>query len=303
MNLAVVTSKLAVAGGPKVQLAVAKIGKYSPQILTAVGIGGGVTSTFLIAKASTKLEPVLDEHENRKAIVRIKLDEDEYSSEQEYKKALTGAHVKTAFELTKLYGPGVSIGVGSILCVVAAQGISHKRQVALVAAIKSAESAFQAYRARVTEAIGEDKEADIRYGVSTETVEGEDGKKTKVKVYNPSALSGYTRMFDESNRNWQRGNKELNFLFLKNMQNWANDRLDSRGYLYLNEVLSWLNFPEVPEGQIIGWLHKDVGNGDGYVDFGWDNPINNQVNRDFLAGVTDGILLDFNCDGEINSKL
>lgn len=301
MNIGAVTAKLATVGGPKVQLAAAKVSKFSPQILTTVGIVGGIGSTFLIAKATLKLEPLVQNHEMGLQVINAKTKDDMYETEKERSKEVTYLYLRSALDLIKLYGPGFSLGIASIVSVAAGQGISQKRQVALVAAVKSAESTLAAYRARVIDAVGEEREADIRYGITSEMVEGDDGKKHKVRTFNPSGLSDYTRYFDETNNNWQKGNKELNFLFLKNYQNWANDRLNSRGYLYLNEVYSWLGFPEIPAGQVVGWLHKDFQNGDGYVDFGWENPVNLQQNK--FGDMSEGILLDFNVDGEINSKL
>lgn len=302
MNLATIGVKLATVGGPKLQRVFAKVGKYSPQILTTVGIVGGVASTVLIARATMKLEPLMDNHDMGKEVIAARESNGEYPNPKDRQKDVTYLYVRTGLDLAKLYGPGVSLGIASIVSVAAGQGIAQKRQVALVAALKSAESWIQAYRQRVIDAIGPEKEADIRYGITTETIEDADGKKLKIKTFNPVGLNDYVRMFDENNKNWQRGNKELNFLWLKNIQNWANDRLNARGYLYLNEVYEWLGYPPVPAGQVVGWLHKDFDNGDGYVDFGWENPVNEQTKK-FLDGEAHGILLDFNVDGEINSKL
>lgn len=299
MNVVAVTSKLAVVGGPKVQLAAAKVAKYSPQILTGVGVVGGIASTVLIAKATLSVEPIVTAHEE--AINYIKHDfETGLLAAKESDKEIRKVYFRTGLALVKLYGPGVSLGLASVISVIAAQGIAQKRQVALVAGAKSIESAFQAYRARVAEALGEDKEAEIRNGISTETVEDANGKKTKVKVFNPEGLEPHIVLFGEDNLNWQKGNIEITRLFLKNIQNWSNDRLNSRGYVYLNEVLNWLGLPETPAGQVVGWLHKDLNNGDGYIDFGWEN---NPVNQAKFGEYPQGILLNFNVDGEINSKL
>lgn len=300
MNIAAVTTKLATVGGPKVQLAIAKVNKYSPQILTGVGVVGGIAATVLIAKATLKLEPIVSAHEQGKQVISAKHVDGMYESDKEKTKEVAYLYVRSGLEAVKLYGPGVSLGVASIVCVVAGQGLAQKRQVALVAAVKSLESSFQAYRGRVVDAIGVEKEEEIRLGVSTETVEDTDGKKHKVKVLSPNG-SDYNYLFDTTNRNWQNGNIELNYLFLKNIQNWANDRLNAKGYVYLNEVYSWLGLPEIASGQVVGWLHKDYNNGDGYIDFGWDNIVNNNAKKFFE--MEDGILLDFNVDGEINSKL
>lgn len=303
MNVVDVTNKLAVVGGPKVQLAAAKVAKFSPQILTAVGVVGSVTSTVLIAKATLKVEPIMTEHEATQAIINVMTADGTYDNSETLSRSqdVRRMYTKTCLDLVKIYGPGVSIGLASLLSIVAAQGINQKRQVSLVAALKTAESTLQSYRARVIETIGADKEADIHYGLTTETVEDENGKKTKIKVFQAGALSDYQVMFDETNNNWQRGNRELNVLWLKNMQNWANDRLNARGFVYLNEVYSWLGLPQVPAGQVVGWMHKDFDNGDGYVDFGVDNAVNMPTVR--FGERPAGILLDFNVDGEINSKL
>jgi len=302
MNIGALTAKVATVGGPKVQLAAAKVAKYSPQILTAVGIVGGIASTVMIARATLKVEALVENHEMGRRVIADKTVNDEYASDRDRTKDLTYLYVRSGLDWVKLYGPGVSLGVASIVSIIAAQGIQQKRQVALVAAVKSAESAFAAYRARVIEAIGEEKEREIRYGISTEIVEDENGKKTKVRTFDPSGLSDYVRYFDEHNINFKHGTRELNLLFLKNIQNWANDRLNARGYVYLNEVYGWLGFDDVPAGQVVGWLHKDFNNGDGYIDFGWDNPVNEQAKK-FIDGHDGGILLDFNVDGEIMSKL
>lgn len=303
MNIAGITAKLSTVGGPKVQRLVGKASKYSPQILTGVGLIAGAASTVLIARATLKLDPLLQNHEQGKQIIADRTADKVYLTEKERRKDVTYLYTHTALDLVKLYGPGVSLALGAGVAIVAAQGISQKRQVALVAAIKSLESSFQAYRQRVIEAIGADKEEDIRYGISTETIDI-DGKKTKVRKFTGDALDRdeYFAFFDPDNKNWERGGIELNYLFLKNIQNWANDRLDARGYVYLNEVRQWLGLPTTPAGQILGWRHKDLPDaGDGYIDFGWENAVNEQGGK--IGDRANGIVLSFNCDGEIMSKL
>lgn len=300
MNLTSVAGKLQTIGGRRTQLAVAKVGKYSPQILTGIGIVGGVAAAVMGAKATLKVAGIKEEHDFRVALVNEKAEMEVYVTDKARSKDLTRAYLRTGLDYAKLYGPSFSLGAASIVAIIAAQGIQQKRQVALVAGIKSLESAFAAYRGRVAESIGVEKENDLFYGVTTETIEDENGKKTKVKQL--TQLNDYMRVFDPSNKNYQVGNKELNFLYLKNIQNWVNDRLDARGWVYLNEVLDQLGFDQVPYGQVVGWLHKDLNNGDGYIDFGVDYFSGDQIKR-FLNGEDEGIVLVFNVDGEIMSKL
>jgi hypothetical protein len=300
MNLAGIATKLQTFGGPKLQVAAARVGHYSPQILTGVGILGGIAAGVLAARATLKLPSVVEEFEMGKDIISEKYGADIDDSGKT--KDLVYLYGRTGLDLMKLYWQPITIGSASIICIIAAQGINQKRQVALVAAVKSAESLIQAYRARVIEAVGEEREQEIYYGVKTEKITDENGKTKTVKTFDPLDSTPYTRYFDPRNPNWQRGNRELNLFFLKNVQNWCNDRLNARGFLYLNEVYELLGVHESPEGQIIGWLVPQLGGEDGYVDFNIQNPVNQQIEK-FRRGEEEGILLDFNHDGMILERL
>ena len=107
--------------------------------------------------------------------------------------------------------------------------------------------------------------------------------------------SPYGRFFDPFNVNYS-DTPEYNMMFLKTQQQWANDRLQAHGYLFLNEVLEALGFDRTQAGQIVGW--KLNGNGDGYVDFGIHN-IFDENSRAFVNGKDPVVLLDFNVDGVI----
>ena len=88
-------------------------------------------------------------------------------------------------------------------------------------------------------------------------------------------------------------------MFLRHQQNYANDILKNRGYLFLNEVYDMLGFPRTKYGQIVGWVYDEKNsNGDNFVDFGIydkDNP----EKRKFVNGYETAIWLDFNVDGNI----
>ena len=94
-------------------------------------------------------------------------------------------------------------------------------------------------------------------------------------------------------------------MFLKSEQNYANDRLKARGYLFLNEVYERLGIPPTKAGQIVGWVYDPNNpnhNGDNYVDFGLYN-IHKEKTRDFVNGYEEVILLDFNVDGPILDRI
>ena len=110
--------------------------------------------------------------------------------------------------------------------------------------------------------------------------------------------SDYAKFFDVGNDNWQK-DAEHNLWYLKQQQNWANDKLRSQGYLFLNDVYDLLGIPRTKAGQIVGWLYRpEDPSRDSYVDFGIYD-YTKEVNRDFVNGYERTILLDFNVDGPI----
>lgn len=263
--------------------------KYSPEILLGLGLVSGVTGTVLACKATLKVEAVLEESEKRVKAVPV-----------EDKQELTKVYIRNGVELVKLYGPAASFGVTSVACILTGHNIMQKRNMALIGAYKLVEKAFKEYRERVVEEYGEKIDRNLKYGIKQETVteivEGEDGKKKKVKatidVLDPNTLSQYSRFFDSSCPNWSK-NPEYNLYFLKAQQNFANDMLRSRGHVFLNEVYESLGLPHTEAGAIVGWV---LGDGDNFIDFGIYDPDSLNA-RDFVNGYENVILLDFNVDG------
>ena len=299
-----ILDKLKTIGGPKVQVALLKGSKYAPEILTGVGILGVIGGTILIAKSMSKLEPIMDEHERTLSEAKrdLALAQDSINgevdfTEKEVKREIVRVYARTTLAMTKAFAPGVSLQAFSIVSILAAHGIMRRRAVALLGAYKAVEQAFSEYRNRVAEEFGIDKEKEIRYGIKTETVEDANGKKTKKKVWDPASFySPYAKVFDEGNPNY-RDTPEYNFLFLKNQQSWANDKLRIQGYLFLSDVYDALGFERTPQSQIAGWL-MDSTSGDMQVDFGIYNT-DIEKTRDFINGLEKSIILDFNVDGVI----
>lgn len=273
--------------------------KYSPEILTGVGIATGVAAGVLAVRATLNVEPVIDDIRNNiKGTERLKEESD--ITPQGLAQVKTQVYVQGALELTKLYWPAVSLGVASIACVVGAHGIMKKRNAALVVAYNAVEKSFSEYRDRVAEKLGEDVERDIKLDIrDEEVVDEETGKKKVVSTIGNAGISPYAKFFDEFSQYWDK-NAEANLFFLRAQQNYANDRLLSRGHLFLNEVYEALGVPHTQAGAVVGWvLSKD---GDNFVDFGiYDH--NNEKAREFVNGAERSILLDFNVDGVIYDKL
>ena len=122
-------------------------------------------------------------------------------------------------------------------------------------------------------------------------------KKT-VNVADPNTYSEYARFFDDGCDNWQK-DSEHNLWYLKQQQNYANEKLKINGYLFLNEVYDMLGIPRTKAGQIVGWYYDEKDpTRDNYVDFGIYD-VTKEANRNFVNGYERTILLDFNVDGPI----
>lgn len=297
-----------------------KVKKYSPEILVAAGVVGVVTSAVMACKATIKAGDVLEE--TRKQIETIHecqadkgLAESGRYTQEDAKKDLAIVYTQTGVKFAKLYGPAVALGALSIASILASNNILRKRNVALGAAYAALDRGFKDYRKRVVERFGEEVDRQLKYNIQTKKVDEvvtdpETGKEKKVKkqveVSNGSEFaSPYARFYDDGCKGWGK-DAEANLMFLRAEQNYANDRLRTRGYLFLNEVYERLGIPTTRMGQCVGWIYDPKNpdhDGDNYVDFGiYDMYREKGKCRDFVNGYERVILLDFNVDGDITNS-
>lgn len=283
--------------------------KHSPEILAGVGVVGVVASTVMACKATMKLNDILEESkETRDKIRKVENDPayaDKYTPE-DAKKDLTINYTQTGMKIAKLYAPAVILGSASLGCLLASNDILRKRNAALSAAYMTVDKSFKEYRSRVAERFGEEVEKEIRYNIKAEEIEttvvNEDGSETTIKetvnMMDPNLYSDYAKFFDEANPNWK-NDPEYNLMFLKSQQQYANDLLQARGRLFLNEVYDMLGIDRTKAGQVVGWVYnKENPIGDNFVDFGIYDMSKERV-RAFVNGYETNILLDFNVDGNI----
>lgn len=288
--------------------AVMKLKKHSPEILVVAGIAGTVVSAVLACKATTKVAEILDETKGTLDTIHEGMETgaingQEYTTE-DGKKDTVVVYAQTGVKLAKLYGPAIILGTLSITSILASNNILRKRNVALGAAYAAIDKSFKEYRGRVIERFGEQVDAELKYGIKAKKfeeieVDPETGKEKKVKktvmVADPNLQSDYAVYFDSKSRNYET-NPDYNRMFLKAQQAFANDKLQTRGHLFLNEVLDDLDLPRTPAGQIVGWTKDGP---DGYVNFRIV-----EVERETEDGRHEpALLLDFNVEGNIWEKM
>jgi len=102
-----------------------------------------------------------------------------------------------------------------------------------------------------------------------------------------------TAIFDKDNPNWQPV-QEYNLMFVRQVQNYLNDLLFTRGHVFLNEAYDHLGFPRTPDGCIAGWLRDEDHNT--FVDLGLFDK-----GSPYLHPTK--IKLSFNIDGIIYTKI
>lgn len=288
--------------------AVMKLKKHSPEILVVAGIVGTVVSAVLACKATTKVAEILDETKGTLDTIHDGMEigainGQEYTTE-DGKKDTVVVYAQTGMKLAKLYGPAIILGTLSITSILASNNILRKRNVALGAAYAAIDKSFKEYRGRVIERFGEQVDTELKYGIKAKKfeeieVDPETGKEKKVKktvmVADPNLQSDYAVYFDSKSRNYET-NPDYNRMFLKAQQAFANDKLQTRGHLFLNEVLDDLDLPRTPAGQIVGWTKDGP---DGYVNFRIV-----EVERETEDGRHEpALLLDFNVEGNIWEKM
>ena len=292
------------------------IKSHSPEILIGAGIAGTVIGTVFACVATIKVKDEVDEFKNKIEEIHIFEKENKETlndaDEQEIKKELTRQYVKLGLNVIKFYAPALIIEGLSIVSIFGSNKILRTRSATAIAAYSTIASAFKKYRKAVADRFGDEVEKEIRYGITTEVedstvVDESTGKKKKVKketkIVNGNTIkdhSPFAMIFDETNPNWSKDYVGRKF-FLEKVRNYCNDRLRANGYLFLNDVYKDLGFPETKAGQVFGWLYrpddKDY-HGDGFVDFGIYD-LGDKIKVDFVNGYEEGIILDFNVDGDI----
>jgi hypothetical protein len=277
--------------------------KHAPVILFTAGVVGMVTTVVLASRATMKLDTVLDALEEDLAVLeegRGKVIVGNREIEESQAKVLL--YTKATINIARLYAPAIGVGVLSIAALTGSHFILTQRNTALMAAYGILQKGFDKYRNRVREELGEEQDQKFLYGAEERAIveETEEGPVVKmIKEASQGDLHLYDKFFDELNDNFDR-RAERNAFFLRNAQNWSNDKLKAQGYLYLNDVYGFLGIPITQAGQVVGWVIKD-GN-QNFVDFGIFDHRNPSARR-FLNGYEDAVRLQFNVDGVVLDQI
>lgn len=298
---------------------VLKIRSNAPEILMVTGAVSTFAGFIWGCVSSTKLEATVDRTKEKIDTIKEYAEQhpDEVT-EREVKKDIRKARTEGVVEVAKLYLPSIGLVGAGYTSMFASHGLLRRNEAMLASACAALQASYSAYRQRVVDAVGEEAEQKIRLGYEEKTIVEPDENNHPIsrveKEIDPATLSEVSRyaVFFDGRSPYYRyitrktvvgvdyiPDTEENFIFLKNVQNAMNNKLKTRGYLFLNEVYRALGLPCTIEGQLVGWIfEKDNAQGDNKVDFGLFNT-GREATRRFVEGIEDVVLLDFNVDGYI----
>lgn len=301
---------LAHAATRKVSKQVLITQKNSPTILIAFGVPAVITAAVLACRATLKVGDVLADGEELLVTIEKHSDDSKDNeggshAAEETKKKTFKVQIQTATRIARLYAPSVVLGVAGIAALTGSHVILKRRNAALGAAYAIVDKGFKEYRARVVEDQGKQKDLEYAYGVVEKEIveEGPNGPEVKVirgldqkAVDEASDVSTYARVFSEKNSTEWTPVPTANRFRITAVQKQLNDELRLRGHVFLNQAYELLGFKVTQAGQQVGWVkNPKLGQGDGYIDFGLDQP----VNREFVTGQTSDVLVEFNVDGNV----
>lgn len=289
--------------------AILKARKHGPEIGLVFGVAGVVGSAIMACVATAKVVRIAEDSKYEKELLDI-MKEDGDITEEEHKEQVNKLYIHTGIQTVKLYLPAVGLGVVSLASIISSHVVLKKRNASLGAAYIALDQGFKEYQKRVEERFGEDVEKEIRYGVKSEEVTektvSKNGKeketKKTVKTFDPNDIGPYAVIFDSACTGWTK-DPERNKAILLDCQAWANNKLQRKGVLLLNDVREMLGLEPTKAGMVIGWIY-DLNNPNlqNHVDFGIWN-VGCEATRRFVNGLEKNVILDFNVDGNVYEML
>ena len=216
--------------------------KYSPGILTGIGIAGMIGATFMAVKATPK------------ALYLIETKKEESEVEE-----LTP--IETIKTCWTCYIPATLATVLSAVCLIGASTVSAKRNAALATAYSISEAALREYQEKVVEVVGEKKEKAVRDAVAKDQIERDPVTKSEVVIIDSNSntlcyepLSG--RYFKSTIDKIKKAEIKLDRQMIQEM------------YVSLNDFYWEIGLDETDLGDKMGWnLSK------GYMDLSFSSQL------------------------------
>lgn len=202
----------------------------SPALLTAVGVTGTISTAVLTARASFQASELIIQEQRYQDMHELGHDLDR----------------REKFDLVwKVYIPPVATGFVTIVCIVMANRIGHRRAAAVAAAYSITQEAFSEYRDKVIEKVGEKTERAVRDEVAQDRV-------TRTPVDSKEVIvtgNGDVLCMDAFSGRYFQGNVEA----LRKAMNDLNQQILGMGYASLSDFYSLIGLDRTTISEEVGW--------------------------------------------------
>lgn len=215
--------------------------RASPTILSCIAAIGTVATAVLAVKATPKAIEYIQMNTgyNHDGVMEV-------PSKEEIVKATW-----------KNYIPAVAVGLGTIVCILSANGLNRKQQATITSAYVLLENAYKEYKNKLKDIYGEETDTEVRKAVAKDNYTGD-----------PDVTDGKLLFYDEySNRYFERTMEEV-----IDAEYHLNREFILEGDVKLNKFYELLGLPGTELGAVVGWDSESAAAFFGYqwIDFEHD---------------------------------
>ena len=197
----------------------------SPLILTVVGVTGTITTAYLTGQAAFRAADIIRDYKDEA-------------------QALTSFKEKVNVTW-KEYIPAGAVGIITIVAIISANQIGTRRTAAIAAAYSLSDKAFNEYKEKVVEKLGQRKEESIRDELAQDRVDSNPAASRGIIV----AGSGEVLCYEQFTGRYFKSSMDE----LKAAQNEVNARIISDNYASLSDFYDEMSLPHTSVSDEIGW--------------------------------------------------
>lgn len=213
-------------------------GENSTTILTGMGVSGTLATAYLTGRASYKAAQFIDRENDR----RRHLPDGNNNPDD----GLTDLTTKEIIKMIwPLYIPAASTCATTITSIIMANQIASKKLTALAVASGISERAFQEYKAKVVEQLGEKKDVTIREAIAQNKVDQHPINTREIIL----AGTGEVLCFDVTTGRYFQSTVEE----IKKAANTVNFNIVSHGYASLSEFYDEIGLAPTGYSDDVGW--------------------------------------------------
>lgn len=217
---------------PKLKLS---IKRNAPTILSGLAVIGTIATAVLAVKATPKALELVGDLRCHK----FTDDED-----------LDISKVEIVEATWKCYAPAIAVGIGTIVCILGANGLSRKQQASLVSAYTLLDQGYREYQKKAKELLGDEKVSEIRREVVKDHYNGERPKGDNLLFYDFFSGQYFNATMEE----------------VIDAEYQINRKLATQDYVTVGAWYELLGLDNDIFGDALGW---SIGAGENFYNYQW----------------------------------